>query len=393
MVRMSSYFVIAQNPGPSASGCQCTGSLARSQAYCSHGWLPVEGVVGREVDRRGVGDVGHDRDPDTALGSPVLRKRRLPVIPVVVGRPRRRRVLGPQGRAAGAARRRRHGATPAHPRSRRPPVARRRAACASPSTPTPVRSGGATRPTTCAPSCRPPTSTSSAPTTTSIDVLVRRPARRHRRHRGGRRRRDAQRRRRRGRRARRGADRRPVRHVQPPRPRPRPRRARTTPSPRSAPARRSAWTSVASRRPTGASRGRSSTRSASAATPRSSTPASGCSRASASGPPSPWPWPGSCRGWNRCASSSTASRRRCGWAGSATAPTPPTGFAPSWRERLDDGLLDVRLVLGDRRLARTRLVAEVLVGRLRRSPGVPRAAGQRAGRRVDHRSAAPRRRR
>ena len=34
IVRMSSYLVIAQKPGPSASGCQCTGSLARSQAYC-----------------------------------------------------------------------------------------------------------------------------------------------------------------------------------------------------------------------------------------------------------------------------------------------------------------------------------------------------------------------
>ncbi len=55
-----------------------------------------------------------------------------------------------------------------------------------------------------------------------------------------------------------------------------------------------------------------------------------------------------------------------GWIGNGA--YAPTGFAPSWRERLDDGLLDVRLVLGDRRLARTRLVAEVLVGRLRRSP-------------------------
>jgi undecaprenyl-diphosphatase len=46
----------------------------------------------------------------------------------------------------------------------------------------------------------------------------------------------------------------------------------------------------------------------------------------------------------------------------------PAGFAPSWRERLDDGVLDVRLVLGDRPLARTRLVVEVLLGRLRRCP-------------------------
>jgi undecaprenyl-diphosphatase len=55
-----------------------------------------------------------------------------------------------------------------------------------------------------------------------------------------------------------------------------------------------------------------------------------------------------------------------GWIGNGA--YAPAGFAPSWRERLDDGVLDVRLVLGDRRLARTRLVAEVLVGRLRRCP-------------------------
>jgi diacylglycerol kinase family enzyme len=46
----------------------------------------------------------------------------------------------------------------------------------------------------------------------------------------------------------------------------------------------------------------------------------------------------------------------------------PAGFAPSWREQLDDGVLDVRLVLGDRPLARTRLVVEVLLGRLRQCP-------------------------
>ena len=38
MSRMSWYFVMAQNPGPSGSSCQCTGSLARSHAYWSHGW-------------------------------------------------------------------------------------------------------------------------------------------------------------------------------------------------------------------------------------------------------------------------------------------------------------------------------------------------------------------
>jgi len=55
-----------------------------------------------------------------------------------------------------------------------------------------------------------------------------------------------------------------------------------------------------------------------------------------------------------------------GWIGNGA--YAPAGFAPSWRERLDDGLLDVRLVLGDQRFARTRLVAEVLAGRLRASP-------------------------
>jgi diacylglycerol kinase family enzyme len=55
-----------------------------------------------------------------------------------------------------------------------------------------------------------------------------------------------------------------------------------------------------------------------------------------------------------------------GWIGNGA--YAPAGFAPSWREQLDDGVLDVRLVLGDRRLARTRLVVEVLAGRLRRCP-------------------------
>jgi len=55
-----------------------------------------------------------------------------------------------------------------------------------------------------------------------------------------------------------------------------------------------------------------------------------------------------------------------GWIGNGR--YAPEGFAPSWRERLDDGLLDVRLVLGDRRWARVRLVADVLAGRLQRSP-------------------------
>lgn len=42
----------------------------------------------------------------------------------------------------------------------------------------------------------------------------------------------------------------------------------------------------------------------------------------------------------------------------------PPGFAPAWRERLDDGWLDVRLVDASRPLSRARLLAAVLTGRL-----------------------------
>lgn len=45
----------------------------------------------------------------------------------------------------------------------------------------------------------------------------------------------------------------------------------------------------------------------------------------------------------------------------------PAGFAPSWRERLDDPRIDVRMVDATAPLARTRLVAAVLSGRLGRS--------------------------
>lgn len=54
-----------------------------------------------------------------------------------------------------------------------------------------------------------------------------------------------------------------------------------------------------------------------------------------------------------------------GWIGNCT--YAPDGFGPSWRERLDDGQLDVRLVLGGPRLARTRFVLDVLAGRLQQS--------------------------
>jgi undecaprenyl-diphosphatase len=46
----------------------------------------------------------------------------------------------------------------------------------------------------------------------------------------------------------------------------------------------------------------------------------------------------------------------------------PEGLAPSWRERLDDGRLDVRLVDGSSPFSRTRLLLAALTGRLTRTP-------------------------
>jgi len=46
----------------------------------------------------------------------------------------------------------------------------------------------------------------------------------------------------------------------------------------------------------------------------------------------------------------------------------PTGFGPSWRERLDDGLLDVRIVNGARKYSRIRFTFDVLTGRLAQCP-------------------------
>lgn len=46
----------------------------------------------------------------------------------------------------------------------------------------------------------------------------------------------------------------------------------------------------------------------------------------------------------------------------------PTGFGPAWREDLDDGLLDVRIVNGVRKYSRTRFTFDVLTGRLSRCP-------------------------
>jgi undecaprenyl-diphosphatase len=45
----------------------------------------------------------------------------------------------------------------------------------------------------------------------------------------------------------------------------------------------------------------------------------------------------------------------------------PSGFAPTWRERMDDGLIDFRYVQGSDRWARCRLIVAVMTGRLGRS--------------------------
>lgn len=45
----------------------------------------------------------------------------------------------------------------------------------------------------------------------------------------------------------------------------------------------------------------------------------------------------------------------------------PSGFAPAWRESLDDGQLDIRFVDASTGAARTRLIASVLTGRLGKS--------------------------
>ena len=44
----------------------------------------------------------------------------------------------------------------------------------------------------------------------------------------------------------------------------------------------------------------------------------------------------------------------------------PSGFAPSWRESLDDGLLDIRIIDGTRPWSRSRLLMSVVTGRLAR---------------------------
>jgi undecaprenyl-diphosphatase len=50
------------------------------------------------------------------------------------------------------------------------------------------------------------------------------------------------------------------------------------------------------------------------------------------------------------------------WVGNCT--YSPPGLAPMWRERLDDGLLDIRVVHGARRFSRIRFTLSALAGRL-----------------------------
>jgi len=46
----------------------------------------------------------------------------------------------------------------------------------------------------------------------------------------------------------------------------------------------------------------------------------------------------------------------------------PPGLGPAWRESLDDGLLDIRLIHGRKRYSRSRFVVHVLTGRLSTCP-------------------------
>ena len=46
----------------------------------------------------------------------------------------------------------------------------------------------------------------------------------------------------------------------------------------------------------------------------------------------------------------------------------PSGFAPSQRNRMDDGLIDIRILETGRRLSRLRIVTSLALGRLERSP-------------------------
>lgn len=55
----------------------------------------------------------------------------------------------------------------------------------------------------------------------------------------------------------------------------------------------------------------------------------------------------------------------------------PSGFAPTWRPRMDDGALDVRVLAGDRPFARGRLLLSILSGRLSHSVAYDRRCVER----------------
>lgn len=55
----------------------------------------------------------------------------------------------------------------------------------------------------------------------------------------------------------------------------------------------------------------------------------------------------------------------------------PSGFAPTWRPRMDDGLLDVRVLTGDRPFARGRLLLSIVSGRLSHSVAYDRRCVER----------------
>ena len=86
-------------------------------------------------------------------------------------------------------------------------------------------------------------------------------------------------------------------------------------------------------------------------------------------------WPGRVAAWIRTMAGAqpleltlNGTRRRV-WAGFVgNCRYEPSGIAPSWRPRLDDRHLDVRLALADVRFSRTRLILAAMTGRVRSSP-------------------------
>ena len=80
-----------------------------------------------------------------------------------------------------------------------------------------------------------------------------------------------------------------------------------------------------------------------------------------------WPSSGCCATGRPSPSSSTARPRTLWLVFVGNCRYLPDGMAPTWRERLDDGQLDVRVVDAAHPFCRTRLVLALLTGTLRRS--------------------------